>query len=45
MPTLDIKARAGVELIYQDSNIWDRLSQDVYSFNRQIYSFVLSINF
>ncbi len=45
MPSLSIKTRGSIELIYQDSNVWDRLSQDIYQFNRQIYALELLISF
>lgn len=45
MPTLDMRLRGGIEVTYQDSNIWDRLGQDVYEFNRFIYSLTLQIRF
>ncbi len=45
MPTLEIKLRAGVALTYRNSNIWDRLSQDVYEYDRAIYGVRLSVDF
>ncbi|MBX3394901.1 MAG: tetratricopeptide repeat protein [Phycisphaerae bacterium] len=45
MESLSVKLRGSIELQYQDSSIWDRLSQDVYSFNRQIYGLELLISF
>ncbi len=45
MPSLEVKARAGIELTFQDSNVWDRLSQDVFSYNRAVYALQLSIRF
>lgn len=45
MESLSVKLRGSVELFYQDSNVWDRLSQDIYSFNRQIYGLELLISF
>lgn len=45
LPTLRVRMRAGIELTFQDSNIWDRLGQDVYSYDRAIYSVRLMINF
>ncbi|HWL93301.1 MAG TPA: hypothetical protein VNT79_07180, partial [Phycisphaerae bacterium] len=45
MKSLSVKSRAFVELYDQDSNVWDRLSQDLYQFNRQIYGLELLISF
>jgi tetratricopeptide (TPR) repeat protein len=45
MPTLQVRLRAGVEFGIQDSNIWNRLSEDVYSYDRAIYSLKLMVNF
>jgi hypothetical protein len=45
MPTLRVRLRAGVEFGIQDSNIWNRLSEDVYSYDRAIYSVKLMVNF
>ncbi|MBN2559725.1 MAG: hypothetical protein JXQ75_02180 [Phycisphaerae bacterium] len=45
VPTLQVTARAGVDLTFQDSNIWDRLSQDVFSYDRAVYSFQLMVRF
>jgi hypothetical protein len=45
MRTLDVKLRGGVELTFQDSNIWDRLGEDVYSYNRAIYGVQLEVGF
>ncbi len=45
IPTLDMRVRGGIEYTLQDSNIWDRLGQDIYSFDRTIYSLKLIINF
>jgi hypothetical protein len=45
MPSLQVTVRGGIELTFQDSNVWDRLSQDVFSYNRALYSLQLSIRF
>lgn len=45
MPSLDIKVRGNIDLQYQDSNIWNRLGEDVYEFNRFIYGITLQIRF
>lgn len=45
MPSLSMKTRGSIELIYQNSDIWDRLSQDTYQFNRQIYGLELLVSF
>ncbi len=45
MPSLSVKTRGTIELIYQNSDIWDRLSQDTYQFNRQIYGLELLVSF
>lgn len=43
--TLDIRLRAGVDLTFQDANIWNRLHEEVYSYDRAIYSIKLMISF
>lgn len=45
MPTLRVRLRAGIEFGIQDSNVWNRLSEDVYSYDRAIYSMKLMVNF
>ena len=45
MPTLEIVLRAGMAFTIRDSNIWDRLSQDVYEYNRAVYGVQLNIDF
>jgi tetratricopeptide (TPR) repeat protein len=45
LPTLEVKLRAGVAVTFQNSNIWDRLSQDIYEYDRAVYGVKLSINF
>ena len=45
MPTLEIKLRAGLGLTLRNSNIWDRLSQDIYEYNRTVYGLQLNIDF
>lgn len=43
--TLDVRLRGGIQLTIQDSNIWDRLGQDIYEYNREIYGIGLEIRF
>ncbi|MGD8453587.1 MAG: hypothetical protein PVJ57_17370 [Phycisphaerae bacterium] len=43
--TLDVRLRAGVDLTIQDSNIWNRLHEEVYSYDRFIYSVKLMVSF
>lgn len=43
--TLEVKVRGDIELTFQDSNVWNRLGEDVYSYDRAIYSVKLMINF
>ena len=45
MPSLDVKLRGGVELYFQDSNIWNRYHEDVYSYPRVIYGLQLIVSF
>lgn len=45
MPTLDVRLRAEIDLTFQDSNVWDRLSQDVYSYDRAVYGLRLIVRF
>jgi hypothetical protein len=45
MRTLDVKLRGGIELTFQNSNIWDRLGEDIYEYNRAIYGVQLEVGF
>lgn len=45
LPTLEVKLRAEVSLTFRNSNIWDRLSQDVYEYDRAVYGLRLSVDF
>jgi hypothetical protein len=45
MRTLEVKLRTGIEATFQNSNIWDRLGEDVYEYNRGIYGVQLEVNF
>lgn len=45
MRTLDVKLRAGVETTFQDSNIWNRLGEDIYSYDRAVYGAQLEVRF
>lgn len=45
MRTLSVKLRTGIELTFQNSNIWDRLGEDIYEYNRAIYGAQLEIGF
>jgi hypothetical protein len=45
LPTLQVRLRGGVDLTIQDSNVWDRLHEEVYSYDRAIYSVKLMVNF
>jgi hypothetical protein len=45
MPTLQVRLRAGIDFTIQDSNIWNRRSEDIYSYERAIYSLKLMVNF
>ncbi len=45
MRTLDVKLRGGIELTFQNSNIWDRLGQDVYEYDRAVYGVQLEVGF
>jgi len=45
LPTLNIKLRAGVEMTFQNSNIWNRLGEDIYEYNRTIYGVQLEVDF
>jgi hypothetical protein len=45
IPTLEIKLRAGIGWTLRNSNIWDRLSQDVYEYDRTVYGLTLNFDF
>ena len=45
LPTLQVLLRGGIDVTIQDSNVWDRLHEDVYSYDRAIYSVKLMVNF
>lgn len=45
IPTLQILVRGGVELTFADSNIWDRLHEKIYEYDRAIYSVKLIVRF
>jgi hypothetical protein len=44
-PTLEIELHADVSLTFRNSNIWDRLSQDIYEYDRAVYGLRLSVDF
>ena len=43
--TLQVKLRGGIELSFQNSNIWDRLGQDIYEYDRAVYGLELEVSF
>ncbi|MBK9118848.1 MAG: hypothetical protein IPM18_04490 [Phycisphaerales bacterium] len=43
--TLNARLRAGVEMTFQDSNIWNRLGQDIYEYGRTVYGVQLEVDF
>ncbi len=45
MRTLDVRLRTGIELTFQNSNIWNRLGEDVYEYDRAIYGAALEVGF
>lgn len=45
MPTLEVKLRGGVALTFQDSNITDRLGEQIYEYDRAIYGLSLNVGF
>jgi len=45
LPTLEIKLRGGVALTFADSNIWDRLHERIYEYDRAVYGLSLSVGF
>ena len=45
MRTLDVKLRGGVSVTFQDSNIWNRLGEDIYEYDRGIYGMQLEVGF
>ncbi|MCK4343020.1 MAG: hypothetical protein KAY37_15000 [Phycisphaerae bacterium] len=45
MRTLDVKLRTGVELTFQNSNIWNRLGEDIYEYDRAVYGVQLEVDF
>lgn len=45
LTTLEAKLRAGVDLTFEDSNVWDRLHQQIYEYDRAVYGLTLQIGF
>lgn len=45
MRTLAVKLRGGVEMTFQNSNIWNRLGEDIYEYDRAIYGVQLEVDF
>jgi hypothetical protein len=45
MRTLDVKLRTGIEMTFQNSNIWNRLGENIYEYDRAIYGAQLEIGF
>lgn len=45
LPSLRVRTRAGIELTFQDSNVWDRLSEDIYTYDRAVYGITLLVDF
>ncbi len=45
LPTLDVRLRTGVEMTFQNSNIWNRLGEDIYEYDRAIYGMALEVDF
>ena len=45
MRTLDVRLRTGIEVNFQNSNIWNRLGEDVYEYDRAIYGAALEVGF
>lgn len=43
--TLEIKLRMGIELTFQNSNVFDRLGQDIYQYDRANYGVELQVAF
>ncbi|RMF76443.1 MAG: hypothetical protein D6744_12290, partial [Planctomycetota bacterium] len=43
--TLEVKLRGGIELSFQNSNIWDRLGEDIYEYDRAVYGLELEVSF
>jgi hypothetical protein len=43
--TLNVRLRTGVEMSFQNSNIWDRLGEDIYEYNRTVYGMRLEVDF
>ncbi|MBN2446643.1 MAG: hypothetical protein JXO22_07955 [Phycisphaerae bacterium] len=43
--TLDIRLRTGVELTFENSNIWNRLGEDIYEYDRAVFGVQLSVEF
>jgi len=43
--TLDVRLRTGVEFTFQNSNIWNRLGEDIYEYDRAIYGVTLEVDF
>ena len=45
LPTLVVRLRAGVSWTMRNSNIWNRLSEDIYQYDRAVYGLQLNFNF
>lgn len=45
MRTLAVKLRGGVEMTFQNSNIWNRLGEDIYEYDRALYGVQLQVDF
>jgi len=45
MKSLEMKLRGSIQTIIEDSNIWNRLGEEPYSYNRNLYGLQLMVNF
>lgn len=43
--TLEVKLRGSIDFYIHDSNVWNRLNEKVYEFDRAIYGLALSVTF
>ena len=43
--TLEVRLRTGVEMTFQNSNIWTRMGEDIYEYDRAVYGVQLEVDF
>lgn len=45
MKSLEMKVRGSVQTIFEDSNVWNRLGEEPYTYDRALYGLQLLVNF